>query len=54
MYSLGCILYTAYEKKYYDNQPINIKDKYLNNLVTDLLNKNHKHRPNVFDLKSYY
>lgn len=54
MYSLGCILYTTYEKQYYNNQPINIKDKYLNNLVTDLLNKNHKHRPNIFDLKCFY
>jgi serine/threonine protein kinase len=54
MYSLGCILYTTYNNEYYNNQEINLKDKRLNMLVTDLLNENHKYRPNIFDLKSFY
>jgi len=54
MYSLGCMLYTIYEKQYYNNQLIKIENKELNNLVTDLLNINYKYRPNIFDLKSFY
>ena len=51
MYSLGCMLYTIYEKQYYNNQPIKIENKELNTLVTDLLNINHKIVLIFFDLK---
>mgnify|MGYP002831093927 CR=1 FL=1 len=54
MYSLGCILYTIYERKHYKNQRIKLKNKNLNMLVKDLLNINPKHRPNIYDIKSFY